>query len=136
MAIRGIQPVECDDDHLTGHAKRDGRIVALAMDRDRVDLLARYRSTGDVPHGRAAPAGLSDVAQSGHVHRRDRVRVHHRARHPAQCVRVGSEAQRLRAQLEEYRKLAENGDIDAPEYAPFSKSLKARIAEARPGLTR
>jgi DNA invertase Pin-like site-specific DNA recombinase len=41
-----------------------------------------------------------------------------------------AEAQRLRAQLEEYKKLAEAGDIEPQEYARFAKGLKAGITEA------
>jgi DNA invertase Pin-like site-specific DNA recombinase len=41
-----------------------------------------------------------------------------------------AEAQRLRTQLEAYKKLAETGDIEPQEYARFAKGLKVSIADA------
>jgi site-specific DNA recombinase len=41
-----------------------------------------------------------------------------------------AEAQRLRTQMEQYKQLAEIGDIDPQEYARFAKGLKAGIAAA------
>lgn len=41
-----------------------------------------------------------------------------------------AEAQRLRTRLEEYKQQADIGEIDAPDYARFSKNLKALIAAA------
>jgi site-specific DNA recombinase len=54
----------------------------------------------------------------------------HRPTNDRDTSAARAEAQRLRAQLEDYKKLAENGDIEAPEYARFAKGLRARIAEA------
>ncbi|HEU5029043.1 MAG TPA: recombinase family protein [Spirillospora sp.] len=44
-------------------------------------------------------------------------------------LRLRAEAERLRNQLEEYRQLAESGQIDPPDYARISQKLKANISE-------
>jgi hypothetical protein len=46
-----------------------------------------------------------------------------------EAARARAEANRLRAELEDYKKLAEAGDIKATDYARFSRNLEARIAE-------
>ncbi|HKS99815.1 MAG TPA: recombinase family protein [Rugosimonospora sp.] len=46
-----------------------------------------------------------------------------------QVTRARAEAARLRAELEEYKKLAEIGEIKATDYARFSRGLEAQIAE-------
>jgi site-specific DNA recombinase len=54
----------------------------------------------------------------------------HRATTDRETSAACAEAQRLRAELEDYKKLAETGEIKAIDYVRFERGLTARIAEA------